>query len=124
MSPLSISVRFSSETIDFASVQVSIILNGHSLNLSIFDIFLKIPFLGFTRRSLSRNSLKFRLSRNLTKFDKVARFRKTIPTVMSISSSESYNFSRIFQSDKITVLPFFIKMSFFRTNTILTYFIP
>ena len=33
MSPLSISVRFSPETIDFTSVQVSIILNGHSLNI-------------------------------------------------------------------------------------------
>ena len=47
--PLAISVRFSPETIDFASVQVSIILNRHSLNIVNFEIFLKIPFWGFTR---------------------------------------------------------------------------
>ena len=33
-------------------------------------------------------NMKFRLSRNSTKFDMVARFRETIPTVESVSSSE------------------------------------
>ena len=32
--------------------------------------------------------VKFRLSRNPMKFNKVARFRETIPTVESVSSSE------------------------------------
>ena len=39
-------------------------------------------------RSLPLKMCKFRLSRNSTKFDVVARFRETIPTVKSISSSE------------------------------------
>ena len=38
--------------------------------------------------SLPRKACKFRLSRNLTKFDVVARFRERIPTVKSVSSSE------------------------------------
>ena len=33
-------------------------------------------------------NVKFRLSRNSTKFDMVARFRKMIPMVESVSSSE------------------------------------
>ena len=41
-------------------------------------------------RSLPRKTCKFRLSRNSTKFDVVARFRETIPTVKSVSSSEIY----------------------------------
>ena len=41
-----------------------------------------------TLRSLPRKTCKFRLSRNLTKFDVVARFRETIPTVKSVSSFE------------------------------------
>ena len=36
---------------------------------------------------VSKN-MKFRLSRNSTKFDMVARFRETIPTAKSVSSSE------------------------------------
>ena len=39
-------------------------------------------------RSLPQKTCKFRLSRNLTKFDVVARFRETIPTVKSVLSSE------------------------------------
>ena len=39
-------------------------------------------------RSLPRKTCKFQLSRNSTKFDVVARFRKTIPMVKSVSSSE------------------------------------
>ena len=46
MSPLSISIHFSPETIDFASVQVSIILNGHSLNIVNFLDFSKNPVFG------------------------------------------------------------------------------
>ena len=37
---------------------------------------------------LPRKMCKFRLSQNSTKFDVVARFRKTIPTVKSVSSSK------------------------------------
>ena len=39
-------------------------------------------------------SVKFQLSWNPTKFDRVARFRKTIPTVESVSSSDIYKISR------------------------------
>ena len=39
-------------------------------------------------RSLPRKMCKFLLSRNSTKFDVVARFRETIPTVKFVSSSE------------------------------------
>ena len=39
-------------------------------------------------RSFPRKMCKLRLSRNLTKFDVVARFRKTIPTVKFVSSSK------------------------------------
>ena len=41
-----------------------------------------------TRRSFPRKTCKFRLSWNSTKIDVVARFRKKIPTVKSVSSSE------------------------------------
>ena len=44
------------------------------------------PFYG-TRHGALKN-VKFRLSRNSTKFDMVARFHETIPTVKSVSSSE------------------------------------
>ena len=40
------------------------------------------------RRSFPRKTCKFRLSRNSTKIDVVARFRKTIPTANSVSSFE------------------------------------
>ena len=46
MSPLSILIRFSPETIDFTSVQVLIILNGHSLNIVNFLDFSKNPIFG------------------------------------------------------------------------------
>ena len=42
-----------------------------------------------TRRSFPRKMCKFRLSRNSTKIDVVARFRGTIPTMKSVSSSEN-----------------------------------
>ena len=39
-------------------------------------------------RALPRKMCKFRLFLNSTKFDVVAKFRETIPTVKSVSSSE------------------------------------
>ena len=45
------------------------------------------------------------------KFDMVARFRETIPTVKSISSSEIYKNSRFLT--EITILPFFDKIIIF-----------
>ena len=61
-------------------------------------------------RSLLRKTCKFRLSRNSTKFDMVTRFRETIPTVKSVSSSEIYkNFGFFIE---ITILPFFRKSGF------------
>ena len=39
-------------------------------------------------RSLLQKTCKFILSRNSTKFDVVAKFRETIPTVKSVSSSK------------------------------------
>ena len=41
-----------------------------------------------TLYSVPRKTCKFRLSQNLTKFDVIARFCETIPTVKSVSSSE------------------------------------
>ena len=41
-----------------------------------------------TLRSLPRKTCKFRLYQNSMKLDVVARFRETIPTVKSVSSSE------------------------------------
>ena len=41
-------------------------------------------------------SVKFQLSRNPTKFERVARFCETIPTVKSVSSSEIYKISRFY----------------------------
>ena len=55
-------------------------------------------------------NVKFQLSRNSTKFDVVARFRETIPTVKSVSSSEIYKNS-IFLTE-ITILHFFRKLEF------------
>ena len=49
-------------------------------------------------------NVKFRLSWNSMKFDGVTRFRETIPTVKSVSSSEIYENSGF--STEITVLPF------------------
>ena len=53
------------------------------------------PLEPFIKCQVSRTPLcasknvKFRLSRNLMKFDMVTRFRETIPTVKSVSSSET-----------------------------------
>ena len=58
---------------------------------------------------VSKN-VKFLLSRNSTKFDVVIRYRETIPTVKSVSSSEIYkNFGFLIE---ITVLPFFENSNF------------
>ena len=53
---------------------------------------------------------KSRMSRNSMKFDGVARFFETIPTVKSVSSSEIYENSEF--STGITVLPFLRKLNF------------
>ena len=55
-------------------------------------------------------NVKSRLSRNSMKFNVVARFRKTVPTVKSVSSSEIY---KIFEfSTKITFFLFFRNLDF------------
>ena len=64
-----------------------------------------------TTLGASKN-MKFLLSRNSTKFNVVARFRETIPTVKSVSSSEIYKNFEFFT--EITVLLFFRKLEFSR----------
>ena len=58
--------------------------------------------------------VKFRLSRNPTKFDWVARFCEMIPTVQSVLSSEIYKNPNFFldYSDKLPFCPLF----FFKKN--------
>ena len=73
-------VRFSSETNHFVMVSISFILIEYSLNIYIFRDFSKISF--------SKIRKIFRLSRNLTKFNRVARFRETNLTAQSVLSSE------------------------------------
>ena len=73
-------VRFSSETNHFVLVSISFILIEYSLNIYIFRDFSKISF--------SKIRKIFRLSRNLTKFNRVARFRETNLTAQSVLSSE------------------------------------
>ena len=54
------------------------------------------------------------------KFDVLARFRKMIPTVQSVLSSEVYRINYIFLTE-ITILPFFHKLEFlgsYNTNGI------
>ena len=55
-------------------------------------------------------NMKFRLSRNSTKFGMVARFRETNSTARSVSSLEIYKNSG--SSIEITVLPFLRKFEF------------
>ena len=63
-----------------------------------------------TRYSVPRKMCKFRLSRNSTKFDMVAIFRETIPTVKSVLSSEIYkNFGFL---PKLSFWPFFENWNF------------
>ena len=70
---------------------------------------------------MSRKTCKFRLSPNSTKFDVVARFHETIPTVKSVSSSEiqRINFGFLIE---ITILPFFHKLEISRVLHILPVF--
>ena len=57
--------------------------------------------------------MKFRLSQNSTKFDMVARFRETIPTVKSVSSSKIYkNFGFL---PKLPFYPFSENWNFLRS---------
>ena len=89
MSHFSTSFRFSPETAYFVSVSILFILLEYSLHIYHFSRFFSNPVFQvshYTRRLEIRKI--FRLSRNLTKFDRVARFRETNLTVQSISSSE------------------------------------
>ena len=83
-------VRFNSETNHFVPVSILFILIDYSLNMYILRDFSKISFQvsHYTRRLKIRKI--FRLSRNLTKFDRVARFRETNLTAQSVSSSDIY----------------------------------
>ena len=101
--------------------------------LKFFEIFLKSRFHVslYTCRLEIRKI--FRLSQNLTKFDRIARFHEMNLTAQSVSSSEIYRIFYYSLSHSSTITKrqnyhfafFFIKMSFlFRTTIILTYFIP
>ena len=83
-------VLFSSETNHFVPVSISFILIEYSLNMYILQDFSKISFSSFTLYLSPRNRKIFRLSRNLTKFDRIARFWETNLTTQSVSSSEIY----------------------------------
>ena len=89
MSHFSISFRFSPETTYFVSVSILFIQFEYSLHIYLFfEIFLKSRFqvLLYTRRLEIRKI--FRLSQNLTKFNRVARFHKTNLTAQSVLSSK------------------------------------
>ena len=81
-------VRLSPETNHFVPVSILFIIIKYSLNMYILRDFSKtrFQFSHYTRRLEIRKL--FQLSRNLTKFDRVARFRETNLTVQSVSSSE------------------------------------
>ena len=81
-------VLFSSETNHFVPVSISFIIIEYSLNIYIFRDFSKISFSSFTLYRRLEIRKIFRLSRNLTKFDMVARFRETNLTVQSVSLSK------------------------------------
>ena len=59
-------------------------------------------------------NVKFRLSRNLTKFDVVARFRETIQTMKSVSSSE---IKKIMDFNQNYCFTLFQKIWIFRGST-------
>ena len=82
-------VRFNSETNHFVPVSISFIIIEYFLNMYILRDFSKISFSSFSLYDLKIRKL-FRLSRNLTKFDRIARFRETNLTAQSVSSSEIY----------------------------------
>ena len=69
----------------------------------------------FTTLDASKN-VKFRLSWNSTKFNVVARFRKMLSTVKSISSYQIYKIFGFLT--EIIVLPFLIKFDFLRFYSI------
>ena len=69
-------VRFNSKTNHFVPVSISFIIIEYSLNMYILRDFSKISFSSFSLYDLKIRKL-FRLSRNLTKFDRIARFRET-----------------------------------------------
>ena len=81
-------VHLSPETNYFVSVSISFILIEYSLNMYILRHFSKISFSIFTLYCRLEIRKIFRLSRNLTKFDKVARFSETNLTAQSVSSFE------------------------------------
>ena len=85
---LSFSTHFSPETIYFVPVSISFIIIEYSLNMYIFRDFSKISFSIFTLYAGLEIRKIFRLSRNLTKFDRIARFRETNLKAQSVSSSE------------------------------------
>ena len=80
---------FSSETNHFVPVLISFIIIEYSLNIYHFSRFFSNPVFRFSLyiRRLEIRKI-FRLSRNSTKFDKVARFRETNLTAQSVSSFE------------------------------------
>ena len=82
-------VRFNSETNHFVPVAISFIIIEYSLNMYILRDFSKISFSSHYTRRLKIRKI-FRLSRNLTKFNRVARFHETNLTTQSVSSSEIY----------------------------------
>ena len=73
----------------------------------------RISFHG-TRNAMSRKTCQLRLSRNSTKFDVLAIFCETIPTVKSVSSFEIQRINSGFLTE-ITILPFFQKLEFLRS---------
>ena len=64
-----------------------------------------------TRYAMPRKTCQLRLSQNSTKFDVLARFRETIPTVKSVSSSEIQRINFRFLTE-IKILPFLRKLNF------------
>ena len=82
-------VLFSSETTYFVTVSILFILREYSLHIYYFSRFFlksRCQVSHYTRRLEIRKI--FRLSQNLTKFDRVARFRETNLTAQFVSSSE------------------------------------
>ena len=65
---------------------------------------------------MPRKMCQLRLSRNSTKSDVLARFRETIPTVKSVSSSKIQIINFGFLTE-ITILPFFHKLEFLESYT-------
>ena len=70
------------------SLSISFIIIEYSLNMYILRYFSKISFSSFTLYPCLEIRKIFRLSQNLTKFDRVARFRETNLMAQSVSSSE------------------------------------